>query len=121
MKKNNCTQGEAMSFPRWKIFLTMKLLALFILGFIIQTYANELQAQSKVNLQFNNLTLKQVFQELENQSDYSFIYKDEIISLNKISGNFVDEDVTDLLDKVLDNTGLSYTIKGRAIVILPGK
>ena len=96
----------------------MKLLALFLLGFILQTYASEIQAQSKLNLQFDNLSLKQVFQELENNSDYSFIYQDNIISSNKISGNFNDQTVTDFLDNILKNTGLTYTVKGRTIVIL---
>lgn len=118
MKKNNCTQGRATSFPRWKIFLTMKLLALFLLGFILQTYANEIQAQSKLNLQFDNLNLKQVFQQLESNSDYSFIYQDNIISTNKISGNFNDQTVTDFLDNILQNTGLTYTVKGHTIIIL---
>lgn len=100
----------------------MKLLLVFILGFMIQSYAVETQAQSsRLNIRFENNTLKEVFQKLKDQSEFSFVYKDELInSVNKISGNFKDEEVTDLLDKVLQNTGLTYMIKGRAIVILPG-
>ena len=120
MKKNNCINGGTMSFRRWKIFLIMKLLAVFILGFILQSYAIETQAQDKrLNIRFENNTLKEVLQKLEDQTEFSFIYKDEMInSVNKISGNFRDEKVTDLLDKILQNTGLTHTVKGRAIVIL---
>ena len=121
MKKNNWIDGKAMSFQRWKTLLIMKLLLVFILGFMIQSYAVETQAQtSRLNIRFENNTLKEVFQKLKDQSEFSFVYKDELInSINKVSGNFKDEKVTDLLDKILRDTGLTYMVKGRAIVILP--
>jgi len=120
MKKNNCINGKAMSFRRWKIFLIMKLLAISILGFILQSNALDTQAQNKrLSLQFENKSLKEVLLKLEDQTEFSFIYKDEMINpINKVSGNFKDEKVTDLLNKVLQNTGLTYMIEGRAIVIL---
>ena len=110
-----------MSFHRWKTFLIMKLLLVLILGFVIQSYAVETQAQNtRLSIRFENNTLKEVFQKLKDQSEFSFVYKDELInSNNKITGNFSEAKVTDLLDKVLRNTGLTYLVKGRAIVILP--
>ena len=121
MKKNNWIDRKAMSFHRWKTLLIMKLLLVFILGFMIQSYAVVTQAQtSRLNIRFENNTLKEVFQKLKDQSEFSFVYKDELVnSINKISGNFRDEKVTDLLDKILQDTGLTYMVKGRAIVILP--
>lgn len=120
MKKNNCVNGRPVSFQRWKIFLIMKLLTVFILVFLLQSYAIDIQAQDKLlSLRIENNTLKEVLQKLENQTEFSFIYKDEMINeVNKISANFSNEKVTDLLDKILQNTHLTYTIKGRAIVIL---
>lgn len=120
MKKNNCINGKPMSFRRWKIFLIMKLLAIFILGLIFQSNALDTRAQDKrLSLKFENNTLKEVLLKLQDQTEFSFIYKDEMINpINMISGNFKDEKVTDLLNKVLQNTGLTYTIEGRAIVIL---
>lgn len=121
MKKNNWIEGKIMPFPRWKIYLIMKLLALFILGFIIQSHASNVQAQDKrLNLHFEKNTLKEVLQKLEDETEFSFIYKDELISQeNRISGNFRDEKVTDLLTKVLQGSDLTYMIKGRVIVIVP--
>ncbi len=121
MKKNDQINGRTMSFQRWKTFLIMKLLLVFILGFMIQSYAIDVQAQDKrLNVRFENSTLKEVLLKLEDETEFSFIYKDELIgSLNKISGNFRDLKVTDLLNKVLEDTGLTYAIKGRVIVILP--
>ncbi len=122
MKKNECINGRAMPFRQWKIFLIMKLQCLFIMGLLIQSYGNVSQAQTKrLNLQFQNNSLKEVLQTLEDQTDFSFIYKDELISSqNKISGDFKDRQITEILDNILRNEGLTYTIKGKAIVILPG-
>lgn len=120
MKKNNHINGKVMSFWRWKIFLIMKLLTVFILAFILQSNALETQAQNKrLSLQFENKTLKEVLLKLQDQTEFSFIYKDELInSIDNVSGNFKDEKMTDLLNKILQHTGLTYMIEGRAIVIL---
>ncbi|HBL75716.1 MAG TPA: SusC/RagA family TonB-linked outer membrane protein [Prolixibacteraceae bacterium] len=122
MKKNSCVEGEAVLFRRWKIFLIMKLQIVFILGFLIQSHAIVSQAQTgRLNLHFENNSLKEVLQTLEDQTDFSFVYKDEQINRsNNISGDFKDKLVNEVLDDILKNSELTYTIKGRAIVILPG-
>ena len=121
MKKTNWTDGGGMSSQQRKTSLIMKLLLVFILGCVTQSYAIETQVlTSRLNIRFENNTLKEVFQKLKDQSEFSFVYKDELISsVNKISGNFKDEKVTDLLDKILQDTGLTYTVNGHAIVIVP--
>ncbi|HZK95616.1 MAG TPA: SusC/RagA family TonB-linked outer membrane protein [Prolixibacteraceae bacterium] len=120
MKQNYWINGRTTSFQRWKAFLIMKLISVFILGFMMQSYAIDSQSKDKhLTLQFENNTLKEVLQKLESQTEFSFIYKDELInSVNKVSGNFRDEKVTDLLNEILKNTGLTYTIKGRTIIII---
>jgi TonB-linked SusC/RagA family outer membrane protein len=121
MEKINLICGKTMSFQRWKTFLIMKLLAIFILGFVLQSFAVDLQAQNKrLTLQFENASLKEILQKLEDQSDFSIIYKDELINaVHNISGNFKEEKVVDLLDKILQNTNLKYTLEGQTIIILP--
>ena len=121
MKKNNWIRGKVMSFRYRKIIQIMKLLLVFIFGCIIQSYALESKAQNTlVNLRFENSTLKEVLQKLEDVSEFSFIYKDELIKAkSKISGNFRDERLTDVLNKILENEDLTYKIDGHIIVILP--
>lgn len=121
MKKNNCINGKASPFRRWKIFLIMKLLYVFILGFMMQSHAIVSQAQTKrLNLEFQGNSLKEVLQILEDQTDYSFIYKDELIDTeSKITSSFREKSITEILQNILESEGLTYTIKGKAIVILP--
>lgn len=121
MEKNCCVEGKAMLFRRWKTLLIMKLQLIFILGFLMQSYAVVSQAQSKrLNLRFENNSLKEVLQVLETETDFSLVYKDEQLnSGERITGDFKDKLVSEVLDNVLKETGLTYTIKGRAIVLLP--
>ena len=94
-----------MSFHRWKIMLIMKLQLLFILGLFFQSWAIDTYAQSKkLNVQFENSTLKEVLQTLEEETEFSVIYKDEEINLkNRFTGNFKQMLVTDILDEILRN------------------
>jgi hypothetical protein len=121
MKKNYLIKGSHASFLRWKTFLIMKLLAVFILGFLMQSYAVVTNAQNKrITLRFENSTLKEVLQKLEDQTEFSFIYKDELVnSAGRVNEDFRDEKVTDLLSKVLENENMTYIINGRVVVIMP--
>ena len=121
MQKNNWVNGRFKTFPRWKIILIMKLLNLFILGFLMQSYAVVTTAQNKrLSLSFENSTLKEVLQKLEDETEFSFIYKDEQVnSAKRVTENFREEKVTDLLTTVLKKENMTYMINGRVIVVMP--
>ena len=121
MKKNNWINEKFLTFHRWKICLIMKLQLIFILGFMMQSYAIVSQAQTKlVDVEFKSNTLKEVLKQLEEKTEYSVIYKDELINSNRtFTEKFNDKSITDILNKILKSTELTYTIKGRVIVILP--
>ncbi len=121
MKKNNWVGEKALPFCRWKIILIMKLQLIFLLGFIIQVNASVAQNQlKKLNIEFENKTLKEALGILENKTDYSVIYKDELLNSNqKYSLSSKNKVITGVLDDLLKDENLTYTIKGRVIVILP--
>lgn len=71
----------------------------------------------KVTWQFKNTSLKNVLEEVEKQLQYSIIYKkDEVNELRRITHNFNDASLDEVLSVVLDE-GLGYTIQGKMIVI----
>lgn len=121
MKKNYLIKERHASFLQWKTFLIMKLLTVFILGCLMQSYAVVTKAQNKrINFRFENNTLKEVLQKLEEETEFSFIYRDELVnSAGRVTENFQNEKVTDLLTKVLVNENMTYLINGRVIVIMP--
>lgn len=121
MKKNELINGRSFVFRRWKIILIMKLQFLLVLGIVFQTFATTTVAQNKkLNLEFRNQTLKEILTTLEDESEFSIIYKDAQVNSDKTySGNFSDQPVTKILDEFLPKEGLTYQVKGRIIVVLP--
>ena len=96
----------------------MKLFALFMfLGFC--TCRATVSAQdARIDLEMSNVTLSQVFQRIEQLTDYMFIYKSEDVkAIQHITVDARQMMVRDVLEKCLENTGLSYVFKRNVIVI----
>ena len=96
----------------------MKLFALFMfLGFC--TCRATVSAQdARIDLEMSNVTLSQVFQRIEQLTDYMFIYKSEDVrAIQHVTVDARQMRVRDVLEKCLENTGLSYVFKRNVIVI----
>ncbi|TAJ11795.1 SusC/RagA family TonB-linked outer membrane protein [Marinilabiliaceae bacterium JC017] len=119
MKKNRLDS----SFPgrRGKIWLIMRLTFFLIMVCLSNIGAvNSLAQKSKFTINVKNATIKEVLDEIENESDFYFYYKsDELISNHKVSGNFQELSILELLDQVLDGSNLSFRIVDNYIAILP--
>ncbi|MGD2035753.1 MAG: TonB-dependent receptor, partial [Bacteroidales bacterium] len=66
----------------------------------------------------DNVTLKDALKEIEKQSDFTFLYNDASINVNQtvtVSANELS--IKELLDEVLDNKGIRYTIIDNQIVL----
>ena len=121
MKKNEFVNGRVIPFRQGKIMLIMKLQLLFLLVFVSQSFAVVTNAQNKrLDLDFNNNTLKEVLVAIEEVSDLSIIYKDkEVASPKLITTSFKNKLVTEILDEVLLPEDLSYQMNGKLVVVLP--
>lgn len=106
---------------RTKIIRTMKVtLVLFWLG-LMTSYATT-YSQVRLNINLVKGKLPDLFQQIQKQSDYLFLYKDDFIKLNqKKDLNLMLEDRTiyEVLDAALAGGNLTYKISGRQILILP--
>ncbi len=73
---------------------------------------------AKLTLTVKNRTLKDVLSEIEKKSNYVVVYNNDAINANqKVSADFQNESINDVLKKLLAGTSASYEIKGRQIVI----
>lgn len=73
----------------------------------------------KVSLQMNDVTLRDVFHEIENQSDYSFFYNDQFADLNKIVAvNESERSIKDVLNGLLNSTDLSYKLLDDNLIVI---
>lgn len=93
-----------------KHFGRLLILSLLLFG------ALALNAQN-ITYQFKNVPLKTALKEVEKQSQYSIIYKKDVVNEKKlITVNFKDASVEDVLSSILDKD-LIYSIQGKMIII----
>ncbi|MBB1646110.1 SusC/RagA family TonB-linked outer membrane protein [Sphingobacterium sp. UME9] len=74
----------------------------------------------RISINSNQLSIKQVFQQLEKQSGYSFFYKDVILEKIKDTGiRLENSTLQQALDAILKPNGLDYEIVNKTVVIKP--
>jgi TonB-linked SusC/RagA family outer membrane protein len=102
-----------------KILRRMKLLTIFILFSMVTASANSYSQQTKFKFSLRNATVRSVFQEIEENSEFILLYDEKNVDVNRIvTINVNDESVNSILDQVFEGTGNTYKIFDRQIVIL---
>lgn len=92
-----------------KVFLVMKLSFLIILIFNLGVYA-EGMAQ-RISISMNKASLEEVFSEIINQTDYTFLYNQQVIAeCPSISVSFSNTDVDQVIASIMEKSGLDYKI-----------
>ncbi len=79
-------------------------LALFMLTFMLSgLYATESYSQTvRISLNMKNSTVKEVLKKIENCSEFTFFYNDEIIDVDKrVTLNAEDLSISDILTTIL--------------------
>lgn len=98
----------------------MKLLVAFFFAGLLGVSASTYSQQVKFNLKFKNVTVKEVFRQIEENSEFVLFYNEDYLDINrKVSIHAEQRDVAYILDELFENTGHSYRIYDRQIVILP--
>ena len=98
--------------------LTCLLLSLSFPGFAAGGDITVVVQSGTLTLNVKDATLSQVFSEIEKQSDYLFFYKDrDIDAEKKVTLTARNKSLEQVLDMLFDNTGYSYMISGRQVVI----
>lgn len=82
------------------------------------SYAGNAHSQNaKVSIHMNNVKLDKILNEIENQTDYLFIYNNQV-DINKITSVKVkNEAVAQVLDRILSGTGINYELEGTHIIL----
>ena len=101
------------------IFLVMRI-TLFLLFITISAgFAKSSYSQvTKLSLHMENATIQQIFEEIQNKSEFIIFFKDSQVNLNhQANVNLDNATVDQILDQALKNTDLGYRIIDRQIVI----
>lgn len=101
-----------------KTFLIMRLTIILILSAMFAASANTYSQTARFSMQLNDVTLKQVFHEIEKTSEFIIVYSDDIVNVNqKVNVKVNDVTVENVLEQALAETNLGYTISDRQIAI----
>ncbi len=101
-----------------KLLRIMKLTTLFLFFSVVAFAARSYSQNSHFNLSVRDASIIQVFDEIEQATDFGFLFKTDQLDLNKrYTFNIKNTDVESILKAVLDKDQYSYKIVERTIVI----
>ena len=107
---NRCRYGKLLFAMR----LTILFFFLGLMGLSASTYSQK----TKLSLDLKNVSIAEVLKAIESQSEFVFIYENEALKLDKkVSINVNEITIDKILDEVLEDTGTSFEIVEKQIVL----
>ena len=98
--------------------LKMKLSVLLMVFSILQVFPNKGYSQKKVSFNLKDVTIKEVFNEIQNQTDFKFLYRNTVVNVNsRVSLKAKNKTTLKVLDRLFRNTQIEYQIIEKQIVL----
>lgn len=119
MKKNNVSGNILTEKLPIKHFLRI-MRTTFVLFFICLfcALADPVYTQNaRVTIHESNVTLKEVLSEIERQTDYLFIYSNEVNTDTKVSISARQKAVSEVLEQILSKKNMNYSMEGNHIIL----
>ena len=116
---NFILDGQFM--PEFKhIFRIMRLTLISLFACICTLFATEANSQNaRVSIHANGFTIQKVINEIEKQTDYLFVYDKHEVNINrKVNVNAKDESVSEVLNKIFEDTNVDYRVLGKNITLI---
>ena len=103
-----------------KFLLCMKITCYMLVALVTAAHA-EGKAQH-ITLLLKNAGLEQVFSEITKQTNYRFLYSDDVIqSSEPITVSLKDVEIQHVLDRVINRQGMTYKIMSNTIIVSSSK
>jgi hypothetical protein len=121
MKKECSGQKEALLFMKpKKIFRIMKLSLVLLVSCISITFATTANSQTaRVNIRVSNEPAKMIIDQIENQTDYLFVYNHENVDVSrKVSLHVSNAPVAEVLARVFAQSDVIYAMEGSNILLM---
>ena len=89
----------------------MKLSVVFLMIATMQIMATGYAQNVSLNLNMDKSTMREVFKEIERQTELSFIFSDDVSTLNnEVSVNVRNRNIKEVLGQLFKDTDLDYQI-----------
>lgn len=91
-----------------------------LLAMVINVQASTYSESVKFDLKMNKVSLKEVFQTITDQSEFKFIYNNDVVNdEQKVSVTSEDARVEAILDEILPKHNLEYRVIDRQVIVFP--
>jgi hypothetical protein len=111
--------GKGVCHIPKKLLLVMKLTAILLVVFTMHVTATVYSQNTKLSLNMQGNSIKEVLQQIEAQSEYRFIYENEKVNLDtKVSIRVTDELVENILKLLFEKDGVSYSITESNLILI---
>jgi TonB-linked SusC/RagA family outer membrane protein len=102
-----------------KLILIMKLTALFLILLSINLSASVYSQNTRFTADLNGKTVREVFQFIEQKSEFRFFYNDDFSYIDKVVDmNVKDENVEQILEKLFETSDITYKVFDNNLVVL---
>ncbi|WP_299581079.1 TonB-dependent receptor [uncultured Sunxiuqinia sp.] len=117
MKK--ISTGKTTPCSLKKMLRIMRLTLFVLLVFVSQVFATDLYSQqTKLNLLMSDTRVGNVLDEIENQSEFYFLFNQSLIDMDRtVSLALKNKSITEVLDAVFAKTDVKYVISDRQIIL----
>lgn len=121
--KNNDLMGVFLKkYPEFKQLT--RIMRIFILCLLCSVQilfaADSFSQNARVTMNMKNVQLAKVLSEIESQTNYLFIYNNKVEVKQSTTVNVKDKPTSEVLDQVLKNTNISYSMEGSHIILSSG-
>ena len=121
MNKKLIKVSNALLLTEFKhIFRVMKLTSLFGVLCVSSAFAINVNSQSlRVNIHANQKQAKEVIKQIEEQTDYLFVYNHDKVNLNNtVTIQVNNETVAEVLNQMFAGTDIIYAMQGNNILLM---
>ncbi len=117
--KKKWIQNAILYGVRTKMWKIMRLCVFFIFMVLSQIWAGTgYSQQMKITLKMNNVRVIDVLDEIENISDYYFVFNQKLIGVDrKVDLDANNETINDILNNLFSESDVNFTIKDHLIIL----
>ena len=102
-----------------KILSVMKWTTVLLIAFSLNISANIYSQTTKLSLNVKNQSIKNILYQIENQTDFRFIYESGKINLDrKVSIQVKEQTVETILKQLFENEGITYEITENNLILI---
>lgn len=115
--KNDVRIRHLMSYS-FKFNLTMKLTTILLLVSVFSIQANTYSQKAKITCNLENVKITSVFERIEKDTKYKFLYNHEEIDVDRIVSLKADkEPLKNILERLFDGINISFLVKKKQIIL----